>query len=116
MALLLFTRQLGPAHVVELYGSLDNQGVEKLQPRVEEALDAGHKLLLFDLTKLTFLSSAGLSIFLAAHRRLQPAGGAVRFAGLQDAVALVFKVTGLAALFEIYPTVEDALVGPRPQR
>jgi anti-sigma B factor antagonist len=115
MALLIFTRQLGPAFVFELHGALDNQGAEKLEPRVAEALEAGHKLLLFDLTKLTSITSVGLSIFLGAYRRTQ-GDGAVRFAGMQDAVSQVFKVTGLAARFEIYNTVEDALVGPLPER
>jgi len=64
MALLIFTRTAGPALVFELHGALDNATVEKLEPRVAEAVEAGQKVLIFDLHKLTFISSVGLSLFL----------------------------------------------------
>jgi anti-anti-sigma factor len=113
MALLTFTRTFGPALVLELHGSLDNAAAEKLAPRVWEILDQGQRLLIFDLAKLTYVSSAGLTVFLGAYRRLQGIGQ-VRFAGLPDTVHQVFSVTGLAVRLELYPTVQDALVGPLP--
>ena len=102
-----------PAFVFELHGALDNATIGKLEPRVNEAMDAGHHLLLFDLLKLTFISSGGLSLFLAAYRRLQGTGS-VRFCGLTEDVRRVFSITGLSARLELYDTVEDALVGPGP--
>jgi anti-anti-sigma factor len=111
MALLIFTRQVGPAYVFELHGALDSAAAEKLSPAVSDALDHGHRLIVFDLHKLNFVSSAGLGIFLTAYRRLQGVGH-VRFVGLQPPVRLVFNVAGLTPRVEIYNTVEDALVGP----
>src|SRR5262245_18553880 len=112
MALLTFTRTRGGAPVFDLHRSLDAAHAEKLDAKGTEALDAGNKRLIFDLTKTTFVASAGLTVFLKAYRRLQGEGqGAVRFAGLSDDVKNIFNITGLTARFEIYPTVEDALVG-----
>jgi len=111
MALLIFTRTAGPALVFELHGALDNATVEKLEPRVTEAIEAGQKVLIFDLHKLTYTSSVGLSLFLSAYRRLH-GQGAVRFAGLTEDVRSVFNVTGLTARLDIYATVADAVVGP----
>jgi anti-anti-sigma factor len=111
MALLTFTRTVGPALVFELHGALDGAGAEKLSPQVSQALDEGHHLLIFDLGKLTFVSSAGLGVFLTTYRRLQGTGH-VRFAALQDLVRQVFNVTGLSVRVELYATVADALVGP----
>jgi anti-anti-sigma factor len=111
MALLTFTRTVGPALVFDLHGSLDGDGAEKLFPQVTKALNEGHRLLIFDLGKLSFVTSAGLGVFLTAYRQLQGKGH-VRFAALQDLVRQVFKVTGLTVRVEIYDTVADALVGP----
>jgi len=61
--------------------SLDGGTADQLQSLVQGSLDAGHKLLVFDLTALTFVSSAGLSVFLLAYRRLQ-GKGEVRFEGV----------------------------------
>src|SRR5262245_45129165 len=117
MALLIFTRTLGGAFVFDLHGALDAAHAEKLDATVTEALDAGNTLLIFDLAKTTFIASAGLTVFLKAYRRLQGEGkGAVRFAGLSDDIRNVFNVTGMTLRFELYPTVEDALVGPLPNR
>lgn len=115
MALLIFQRPLGPAQVFELHGKLDNPGAEKFDQQVTEALDSGHVHLLFDLAKLSFISSAGLTVFLKAYRRTQGVGW-VRLAALQEDVRRVFDVTGLSARLEIYPTLDDALAGPLPQR
>jgi anti-sigma B factor antagonist len=113
MALLTFTHTIGTALVFELHGVLDGATADKLELQVMQALDEGRRLLLFDLEKLTFVSSPGLRIFLAAYRRLQGTGH-VRFARLQDRVRQVFNLTGLTARLEIYDTVADALVGPAP--
>jgi anti-sigma B factor antagonist len=113
MALLTFTRTVGPVLVFELHGSLDAAGAEKLSSQVTKAIDTGHLFLLFDLEKLTFVSSAGLGVFLTAYRRLRETGH-IRFAAPQDLVRQVFNITGLGVRVEIYDTVEDALVGPVP--
>jgi anti-sigma B factor antagonist len=113
MALLIFTRTAGPAVVFELHGSLDSAGAEKLSPQVSKVIDEGHRLLIFDLGKLSFVNSTGLGVFLSAYRRLHGTGH-VRFAALQDAVREVFNITALTARVELYATVVDALVGPLP--
>ncbi|MFO0877635.1 MAG: STAS domain-containing protein [Gemmataceae bacterium] len=111
MALLIFTRTLGPAFVFELHGAIDAASGPKLEPRVHEAIDAGFHVLIFDATKLNFISSIGISIFVAAFRRVQ-GHGAIRFAGLNEQLRHLFNMTGLTTRVELYPTVEDALVGP----
>jgi anti-sigma B factor antagonist len=115
MALLTFTRTVGPALVFELHGALDGTTADKLSGQIADAIDSAHRLFLFDLARLSFVSSAGLGVFLVTHRRLQPLGGRLRFAALQDSVRLVFKITALEALVEVYNTLEDALVGPVPE-
>ncbi|MFO0931000.1 MAG: STAS domain-containing protein [Gemmataceae bacterium] len=113
MALLIFSRPLGPALVFDLHGALDSATAEKLQPRIDQALADGHKVLIFDLHRLTFISSPGLSLFLGVFRRLRDSGS-IRFVGLTPHVRRVFDITGMTALLELYGSVEDALVGPVP--
>jgi hypothetical protein len=62
----------------ELHGSLDSTAADKLAPQVWEVLAQGQRLLIFDLGKLTYVSSAGLTVFLGAYRWLQGVGQ-VRF-------------------------------------
>lgn len=113
MALLIFSRPLGPALVFDLHGALDSATTEKLQPRIDQAIAEGHKVLIFDLHRLTFISSPGLSLFLSAYRRLRDSG-AIRFVGLSANARRVFDMTGMSVLFELYDSVQDALVGPVP--
>src|SRR5690242_20509571 len=111
MALNIHSDKVGPARVFELEGALDSTTSDKLDARVQTALDAGESFLIFDLARLSYVSSAGLRVFMLARHRLQDRGK-VRFSGLNQDVHRVFDVVGVSPRVEIYETVTAALVGP----
>ena len=55
--------------IVELGGSLDTATAPQLEKELTPALDAQVRDLIFDLAKLTFISSAGLRISPPPARR-----------------------------------------------
>jgi anti-sigma B factor antagonist len=111
MALHITSSRVGPAWVIELDGGLDSTTAEKLDAQVQTALDAGETFLIFDLTKLNIVSSAGLRVFMLARQRLLERGR-VRFAGLPAEVRKTFEVVNLNTYVELYDSVTDALVAP----
>lgn len=113
MPLTINKRPLGTGEVLELHGFLDSSTVPQLEAQVTKILDAGQKLLFFDLRHLNFVSSSGLSVFLVAFRRLQNTG-AVRFFGLTDPVRLIFNTAGLTLRLDIFDTEEQAAAAPLP--
>jgi anti-anti-sigma factor len=113
MSLSIAAREQGPALVFELIGTLDGSTVTQLEPLVLPAIDGGRRLLVFDLTGVRYISSAGLGIFLVAYRRLQ-GKGTLRFAGLGRQARQLFDITGMTARVELFPTLAEALAAPAP--
>ncbi len=101
--------EAGPYLVVAFSGELDSRSAPKLEKALEELLNAGKKVLVFDCVRLDFLTSAGLRVFLVAGKRLSGQGGHLLLAGLNPSVREVFEISGFGSLFETFPTREAAL-------
>jgi len=65
--------------------------------------------LVVDLAELAFTSSLGLSALIEAHRKCQAQGGCLILAEPQAAILKVFQTTRLDTLFQICPTVQEAV-------
>ena len=63
-----------------------------------------------DLTDVGFLDSSGLSVLLQARERLA-AGPGLRLVVTRPALTRVLAVTGLDEVFDVAPTVDEALAG-----
>jgi len=77
---------------VELGGSLDTATAPELEKQLNAELDDQVKDLIFDLAKLTFISSAGLRVFAATRKFLQQRGEQVSFVNLQPQIKEVFEI------------------------
>ncbi len=84
---------------VAISGRLDTLTSSDLEERLEEELDHAEKLI-FDLSALDYISSAGIRVFLGAYRAMQDRGG-VLLRNPGNDVMEVLEVTGLADAFEM---------------
>ncbi len=105
----LKTRKEGDVLIIELEGRLDVHLSLEIETAVNEIIDSGEKNLLFDLKGVQYLSSSGLRIFIAAMRKLKGLDGSLKLANMSESVKKIFKVVELIDLFEIYPSIEEAL-------
>ena len=88
----------GNALELALEGRLDTVTA----PDVEKALlpiPQGVDTLVFDFSKLVYISSAGLRVVLRAHRSL-PMGGRTKILNCNPVVREVFSVTGFSQIVE----------------
>ncbi len=105
----LKTRKEGKVRIIELEGRLDVHLSMEVEATVNELIDKGEHFLVFDLKEVKYLSSSGLRIFIAALRKLNKLGGKLKLANMNESVKRIFKVVELIDLFEIYPSVEEAV-------
>jgi anti-sigma B factor antagonist len=94
---------------VVLSGILDENSSNYLLGCVEEEILGGRKKLILDCGQVTFISSMGLGTLIRVRSRMQKIGGEVKIASVHGAVAEVMRVVGLNRIFQIYPTVDDAI-------
>jgi anti-sigma B factor antagonist len=94
---------------VVLSGVLDENTCSYLLGCVEDEILDGRKKLILDCGQVTYISSMGLGTLVRVNSRMKKIGGDVKLASVKGAVAQVMGVVGLNRIFQIYPSVDDAI-------
>ena len=77
---------------VKLAGSLDTATAPQLAEQLAPVLARSTKDIVFDLTELKFISSAGLRVFASTRKMLKERGGQVSFVNMQPQIQEVFEI------------------------
>ena len=89
----------GKQITVALAGRLDTTTAPQLEAELSAVLD-GAEALILDMSALEYLSSAGLRVILAAHKRMSRQGGMV-VRHVNATIMEVFEVTGFTDILTI---------------
>ena len=92
--------------------SLDGRLVAACSEEFKEAMFEhlkDHKSVLFDLTRMVHVDSSGLGVLVTILQRVNSHGGSVKLACLQPRPRIVFDITKIYRVFEIYDTVDAAI-------
>ncbi|MEX1114270.1 MAG: STAS domain-containing protein [Akkermansiaceae bacterium] len=100
------------ATVLALHGRLDGHTSLVVTAHLDSILAKGPGQLIFDLSGLEYVSSAGLRVFLTAAKKCQTIGGVAIFAALPPAILDVFELSGFLAVLQVRSTVAEALGQP----
>lgn len=80
-------------------GRLDTTTAPELEKTLDNVLD-GIKELVFDMTNLEYISSAGLRVILKAQKAMN-AQGSMKLTGVNDSIMEVFDITGFLDILTI---------------
>ncbi|NDV26349.1 STAS domain-containing protein [Desulfovibrio sp. JC010] len=80
-----------------------------LQEQVSGLVRDGECKFVIDLSSVLFMDSGGLAGLIPAVNGL-PAGGCFLLTGLHPRVEQIFRLTKLDTIFDIYPSVDEALL------
>jgi anti-sigma B factor antagonist len=73
-------------------GSLDSATAPALERELAPILAGAARILVLDLGEITFVSSAGIRVVLAARKQMADRGGSLLIANLQPPVAKAFEI------------------------
>ena len=100
------------ALVLGVGGRLDQDNCDAfradLTTHVERSAHDGGAVIL-DLSGLEYVSSAGLRCFMLASRQARAQHGRIFVAALQPMVAEIFEISHFNMVFQVFPTVREAL-------
>lgn len=85
------------------------ESVEELEERVVDLVDGGSHFLVIDLSQVARIDSSGVGSLVSALRNCRDSGGDACLAGPSEHLRKVLEMMGLLQVFEIHPTVEDAV-------
>ncbi len=104
----------GDVLILAADGGLNADTAEQFVTEIERLVDAGLRKLIVDCSRLTFISSYGLSILIRLHKRMERHGGDVKVCAVRGLVPQVLQATKLDRLIELYPDVNRARLAFRP--
>jgi len=90
-------------------GRIDSGTSGTLEKILLTSLEEGEKNLLFDFSKMDYISSAGLRVLLMSAKRTGKMGGKTVLSALTPNVREVFDISGFSGIFSIFNTKEDAI-------
>ncbi|WCL47843.1 anti-sigma factor antagonist [Leptospira sp. GIMC2001] len=97
--------------VLKIIGNMDVHNIHKAEKLLmEEFRKKDCKHLIIDLTKVDFVSSAGLRVIVAALKITNELEITLSLSGLNSSVQKVFEIVDMNSMFRIRKTYEDALV------
>jgi anti-sigma B factor antagonist len=108
----LAPRSIADVLVLAPAGRLDHESVDAfrtgLQPQLDAALQAGRRVL-FDLSGLDYVSSAGLRCFMLAAKQASAKNGKIAVAAPRPVVAEIFEISRFNMVLRVFPSMRDAL-------
>lgn len=85
--------------VIRLDGAVDAHTAPQFEEAVQKVIDEGQKNIIVDCEKLTYISSAGLGVFMGFVEEVREAGGDIKICGLSEKVKQPFEILGFETLF-----------------
>jgi anti-sigma B factor antagonist len=105
------TRVQGPAHVLACTGKVMlGAGDEELIAACEEALAAGARWIVLDLSKVTYLDSSGIGAVVSCSKRAADRAAVMRLVVAETGpVRKVLEMTHLDRAFDVFGSAEEAV-------
>lgn len=100
-------RKEGPCTIVELIGMLTDES--PLADRVGQMLDEGNPSIVVDLSRVTMITSAGLSVLVQLTARANTQGARFVLASPSPFVEGVLETTKLNRFFSVHAELSEAL-------
>jgi anti-sigma B factor antagonist len=108
-------REVGGLHatsVVAVEGELDLASAPQLKRELADAVRAGSRRLIIDLSAVTFIDSTALGVLVSLQKNLHD-DAHLAIVGAEGDVLQIFELTGLDATFEMFPSFEEGLAWMR---
>jgi anti-anti-sigma factor len=106
------SRRCASALVLELSGRLDQDTCDGFRSELVREVEGAAKrqsAIVLDLSAMEYISSAGLRCFMVASRQAKTHHCKIFVAALQPMVKEIFEISHFNLLFQVFPTVREAL-------
>jgi anti-sigma B factor antagonist len=109
--MIIGVRDVGDVVVFDIEGEIRRSDSPEatLHQLVKARLESGRRNVLLNFEKVEFIDSFGVGEILASFISTQNMGGRLKLAHISRKLHLVFQVTMLTKVLEIFDTVESAL-------
>ncbi|MBE9004454.1 STAS domain-containing protein [Fortiea sp. LEGE XX443] len=93
--------------VVKLNGIIDTTNSQNLRENITYLQESGAKIVLVDCQDVTFMDSSALGALVLAFKTLRAAGTKLVLCSINEQVRILFELTGMDKVFEIFPSQDE---------
>ena len=97
------------ALLIRLTGHMGHGSVDELARVFDEWLGKGRQNFIVDMSRLQYISSAGLRSMLSASQQVKDSNGQIRLCNVCGLVKDVFVISGFESLFPMYHSYAAAV-------
>ena len=97
------------SNVLSLEGEIDLHNSPEVAESLRAMIAKKPKVVVVDLTKVTYFDSSGLAVLIEGMQNVQEYGGKFALAGVQESVQHILEIARLDQVFQIFPDVDSAL-------
>lgn len=108
-------RSIENVTILELAGSLDISNADELRRAILDAVSKKSAQVVVNLQHLNFIDSSGLAALAMGLKQAHEQQGNLCLCRLQPPVRLIFEMTRLDKVFEIFVSEEDAVLAASGQ-
>ncbi|MBU2554109.1 MAG: STAS domain-containing protein [Bacteroidetes bacterium] len=94
--------------VVQIEGRIDTITAPDFESGIMNLMSDGVTKMIFDCTKLDYVSSSGLRVFLMAQKNISTNKGMLKVCCLQPSIKEIFDISGFSQIFTIEDSIEYA--------
>ena len=109
MDLTLTTREADGKTIVAVGGEIDVYTAPRLRDKITELVSDGVYDIVVDMQEVEFLDSTGLGVLVGGLKKVRAHDGSLQLVCNQDRLLKIFRITGLAKVFVIHETADEAL-------
>lgn len=92
--------QSGSILTVKPEGRIDTKTSPILESDIQKYIDSTDNMIL-DFTNVDYISSGGMRVLLALHKRLKKKGGTLKVINVKDSIYEIFKLVGFHSMVEL---------------
>ncbi len=96
--------------VMTLVGKLDLANAGNVKQNIKTLLEQGQKMIHLDMNGVDFINSSGLGAMVSMMKEIRMHQGRLTLSNLAPYVKEIFEITQLSNVFEIFPTVDEAMI------
>lgn len=107
--MLLQIKDIDNIRIIELCPRINIHNVFDVEEQITGLIDADHKLIVIDFSKVEYFGSNGIRILMLARRKLDKLGGDMVLVELSQFVVKILKAIDLVDIFKIMDSKEEGI-------
>lgn len=104
------SQEISGVKIISIEGSIDALNSNKIEQELISQIQSGSSKLILNLSKVNFMSSAGLRMVLQVLKETRSQAGDLRIACAQPSVLKSLDLSGFTSILKYFSTLDAAIL------